>query len=127
MEKRGHAFCRYADDGNVYVGRRRSGQRVLENLIRFLEGKLKLKVNRAKSGVDRPVNRVFLGYSFTLHRQTKIRVPAKTCQKMRAKVKERFRKARGRNVERFIRETLNPFQRGCMNYFHGIFKSKGIT
>ena len=117
LEGRGHRFCRYADDCNIYVSSRRSGERVLESLIGFLEGVMKLKVNRAKSAVDRPLNRVFLGYSFTLHRQTKIRVPAKTCQKMRAKVKERFRAARGQNVERFIRETLNPLLRGWMNYF----------
>ena len=90
---------------------------MLASLSQFLEGKLKLKVNRAKSAVDRPVNRVFLGYSFTIHRQTKIRVPEKTCQKMRAKVTVRFRQARGQNVARFIRETLNPLLRGCMNYF----------
>jgi RNA-directed DNA polymerase len=117
LEKRGHAFCRYADDCNLYVATRRSGERVLASLSRFLEGKMKLKVNWAKSAVDRPVNRVFLGYSFTIHHQTKIRVPAKTCQKMRAKVKERFRQARGQNVARFIRETLNPLLRGWMNYF----------
>jgi len=90
---------------------------VLESLSRFLEGVMKLKVNRAKSAVDRPVNRVFLGYSFTTHHQTKIRVPEKTCQKMRTKVKEGFRAARGQNVERFIRETFNPLLRGWMNYF----------
>lgn len=117
LEKRGHRFCRYADDCNIYVGSRRSGERVLESLTQFLEGEMKLKVNRAKSAVDRPLNRVFLGYSFTSHRQTKIRVPEKTCQKMRAKVKERFRQARGQNVERFVRETLNPLLRGWMNYF----------
>jgi RNA-directed DNA polymerase len=117
LEKRGHAFCRYADDCNIYVGSRRSGERVLESLTQFLEGQMKLKVNRAKSAVDRPVNRVFLGYSFTVHGQTKIRVPEKSCQKMRKKVKERFREARGSNVARFIRETLNPLLRGWMNYF----------
>ena len=117
LEQRGHRFCRYADDCNIYVGSRRGGERVLASLIGFLEGAMKLKVNRAKSAVDRPLNRVFLGYSFTLHHQTKIRVPEKTCQKMRAKVKERFREARGQNVERFIRETLNPLLRGWMNYF----------
>ncbi len=126
LEKRGHRFCRYADDCNIYVGSQRSGGRVLESLTQFLEGVMKLKVNRAKSAVDRPVNRVFLGYSFTVHHQTKIRVPAKTCQKMRAKVKERFREARGRNVERFIRETLNPLLRGWMNYFR-LSETKGFA
>jgi len=117
LEKRGHRFCRYADDCNLYVASRHSGERVLGSLTAFLEGQMKLKVNRAKSAVDRPWNRVFLGYSFSLHHQTKIRVPEKTCQKMRAKVKERLREARGQNVERFIRETLNPLLRGWMNYF----------
>jgi RNA-directed DNA polymerase len=126
LEKRGHAFCRYADDCNVYVQTRRSGERVLASLTPFLEGRMKLKINRAKSAVDRPVNRVFLGYSFTIHHQTKIRVPAKTCQKMRAKVKERLRQARGQNVERFIRETLNPLLRGWMNYFR-LSETKGFA
>ena len=126
LAKRGHAFCRYADDCNIYVGSRRSGERVLESLTQFLEGEMKLKVNRAKSAVDRPVNRVFLGYSFTVQRQTKIRVPEKSCQKMRKKVKERLRKARGRNVDRFIRETLNPLLRGWMNYFR-LSETKGFA
>lgn len=126
LEKRGHAFCRYADDCNVYVGSQRSAERVLDSLTQFLEGEMKLKVNRAKSAVDRPANRVFLGYSFTTHHQTKIRVPEKTCQKMRAKVKERFRAGRGQNVERFIRETLNPLLRGWMNYFR-LSETKGFA
>lgn len=126
LEKRGHAFCRYADDCNIYVGRRRSGERVLASLTRFLEGKMKLKVNRAKSAVDRPVNRVFLGYGFTARRRAKIRVSEKSCQKMRKKVKERFREARGSNVARFIRETLNPLLRGWMNYFR-LSETKGFA
>lgn len=108
LEQRGHAFCRYADDCNVYVGSRRSGTRVMAALIGYLEGTLKLKVNRAKSAVDRPVNRVFLGYSFTSQKAAKIRVPQKTCRKMREKLKELFGKGRGRNVGRLIREALNP-------------------
>lgn len=117
LEKRGHRFCRYADDCNLYVGSRSGGERVMASMIQFLEGKLKLKVNRAKSAVARPVERVFLGYSFTAHKEPKIRVPEETCRKMRAKLKAQFRGARGRNVGRFIRETLNPRLRGWMNYF----------
>jgi|HubBroStandDraft_1064217.scaffolds.fasta_scaffold19215_2 RNA-directed DNA polymerase len=118
LGKRGHRFCRYADDCNIYVGSRRGGERVMDSITRFLEGDMKLKVNREKSAVARPVTRVFLGYSFTAHKDTKIRVPQETCTKMRAKLKQHFRQGRGRNIERFIRETLNPLLRGWMNYFH---------
>ena len=65
LEKRGHKFCRYADDCNIYVRTERSGLRVLESITRFLERKLKLKVNQEKSAVDRPQNRKFLGYGQT--------------------------------------------------------------
>jgi group II intron reverse transcriptase/maturase len=65
LEKRGHAFCRFADDCNVYVRSRRAAERVMASMSRFLEGRLKLKVNAAKSAVDRPWNRTFLGYSMT--------------------------------------------------------------
>jgi RNA-directed DNA polymerase len=118
LEKRGHRFCRYADDCNIYVGSRRGGERAMDSITRFLEGGMKLRVNREKSAVARPVTRIFLGYSFTAHKEVKIRVPAKTCMKMRAKLKHCFRQGRGRNVERFICETLNPLLRGWMNYFH---------
>lgn len=117
LEKRGHAFCRYADDCNVYVASKRSGERVMRSLTRFLEGRMKLKVNREKSAVDRPGKRTFLGYSFTHHTQPKIRVPEKTCMKMREKLRALFRLGRGRNLGRFIQEALNPLLRGWMNYF----------
>jgi retron-type reverse transcriptase len=54
LERRGHMFCRYADDCNVYVKSKRAGQRVQASITRFLKGCLKLKVNQEKSGVDRP-------------------------------------------------------------------------
>ncbi len=126
LEKRGHAFCRYADDCNLYVASRRSGERVMAALIGYLEGALKLKVNRAKSAVDRPVNRVFLGYSFTAQKDAKIRVPQKSCQKIREKLRPLWRAARGRNVPRFIRETLNPRLRGWINYFR-LSQTKGFA
>ncbi len=126
LEKRGHSFCRYADDCNIYVGSQQGGERVMASITGFLEGKLKLKVNRDKSAVDRPWARIFLGYSFTMHKEPKIRVPEKTCRKMREKLKERFREGRGRNVARFIRETLNPLLRGWMNYFR-LSQTKGFA
>jgi RNA-directed DNA polymerase len=117
LEKRGHSFCRYADDCNIYVGSKRSGERVMASATRFLQGKMKLKVNHEKSAVARPAHRIFLGYSFTLHKEPKIRVPSKTCEKLKEKLKHCFRMGRGQNVERFIRETLNPLLRGWITYF----------
>lgn len=66
LERRGHRFCRYADDCNVYVSSRAAGERVMGTLSRFLKERLRLSVNLAKSAVDRPWNRKFLGFSFHL-------------------------------------------------------------
>ena len=126
LERRGHCFCRYADDCNIYVGSRRSGERVLASVSRYVEGKLKLKVNVAKSAVDRPWRRRFLGYSFTYHRNPEIRVPAKSVKRFRQNLKELFRMGRGRNLRRFINETLNPVLRGWINYFR-LSKTKGFA
>ena len=65
LERRGNRFVRYADDCNVYVRSERAGQRVMESVRRFITQKLKLKVNEAKSAVARPLQRKFLGFSFT--------------------------------------------------------------
>jgi len=126
LERRGHRFCRYADDCNVYVGSRRSGERVMAALTAFLEGKLKLKVNRAKSAVARPANRVFLGYSFTIQKDAKIRVPPKSCRKLQDKLKQLWRRGRVRNLETFIREALNPVLRGWLNYYR-LSQTKGFA
>ena len=63
LARRGHRFCRYADDCNIYVRSRRAGERVMTSVSRFLAGKLRLKVNEAKSAVARPEERKFLGFS----------------------------------------------------------------
>ena len=65
LQRRGHRFVRYADDCNMYVRSERAGQRVMESITRFINQKLKLKVNQAKSAVARPQERKFLGFSFT--------------------------------------------------------------
>src|SRR5512139_1842524 len=74
LERRGHRFCRYADDCNIYVRSRKAGERVMESISRFLERRLRLKVNREKSAVDRPWKRDFLGYTMTWHRQPRLKV-----------------------------------------------------
>src|SRR6202011_5177318 len=74
LERRGHRFVRYADDCNIYVRSKHSGERVLASVERFLKDRLRLTVNRQKSAVDRPWNRKFLGYTFTTHFQPKLKV-----------------------------------------------------
>ena len=70
LDRRGHRFVRYADDGNVYVRSERAGQRVMASLTEFIEGRLRLKINRAKSAVARPEDRHFLGFRLRLDPQT---------------------------------------------------------
>jgi len=117
LEKRGHAFCRYADDCNVYVKSEKAGQRVLSSIKKFLEKKLKLKVHPGKSKVSRTHQRKFLGYTFLWSLGPKIRVPRESLQRFRAKLKALFRMGRGRNLGRFIQEDLNPVLRGWIQYF----------
>jgi RNA-directed DNA polymerase len=117
LEKRGLSFCRYADDCNIYVASARAGERVMASITRFIEGKLKLKVNREKSAVARPWERKFLGYSFTNQRQLRIRVAEAAIDRLKDKVKALFREGRGRNLGRFVNETLNPLIRGWIQYY----------
>lgn len=64
LEERGHRFVRYADDCNIYVRSERAAQRVLESTTRFIEKRMRLKVNQDKSAADRATNRQFLGFSY---------------------------------------------------------------
>lgn len=117
LHRRKHSFCRYADDCNIYVSSEKSGKRVLETITRFLEHKLKLKVNQEKSAVARPWQRKFLGFSFTSQMKTRIRVHDKSVDKIRTKVKELCRLGRGWNLQIFITKKLNPTIGGWINYF----------
>ena len=116
LERRGHAFCRYADDCNIYVRSKRAGERVLASITRFLEKRLKLKVNQEKSGVDRPWKRKFLGYSMTSNREPKLKASPESIRRFKVKMRMLFRRGRGRNLRKFIEE-LAPILRGWMNYY----------
>jgi RNA-directed DNA polymerase len=74
LERRGHRFCRYADDCNIYVQSRSSGERVMKSITSFLDRRLRLKVNAEKSAVARPWERKFLGYSLTSNREPRLKV-----------------------------------------------------
>jgi len=116
LERRGHKFCRYADDCNIYVQSPRAGERVMASVSEFLEKRLKLKVNREKSAVARPWARKFLGYSLTFHKQPRLKVAQESVKRLKQKLRDRFRRARGRNLQKFVEE-LTPLLRGWMNYF----------
>jgi len=116
LERRRHRFCRYADDCNVYVKSKAAGERVMESITRFLGKRLRLKVNRDKSAVDRPWNRKFLGYTMTPHRRPKLKVSPQSVKRAKGCIKEIVRKGRGRSLPKVIGE-LAPFLRGWVTYF----------
>jgi RNA-directed DNA polymerase len=117
LERRGHAFCRYADDCNIYVRSRRAGERVLTSITGYLKKRLKLTVNREKSAVERPWRRTFLGYSMTMHKQARLKVAPASVRRLKSKLRAAFRRGRGRNLGRFITEDLKPLLKGWINYF----------
>ncbi len=84
LENRGHTFCRFADDCNIYVATKASGERVMASITTFLSERLKLTVNQAKSAVDRPWQRTFLGYSMTWHHKPRLRVGGKVPTRLKA-------------------------------------------
>jgi group II intron reverse transcriptase/maturase len=116
LEKRGHSFVRYADDCNIYVNTQRAGHRVMDSLTSFIERKLRLKVNRTKSAVDRPWKRKFLGFSFTFHREPKIRIAKESVKRMKNKIRDITSRKKPYPMEYRI-ERLNQYLMGWCGYF----------
>lgn len=116
LERRGHAFVRYADDCSIFVQSERAGQRVLASVGRFLEKRLRLRVNQAKSAVDRPWRRSFLGYTVTWHRDPRLKVAPRSVQRLRLKIKALLRQGRGRRPDRVCAD-LRRVLIGWLNYF----------
>jgi RNA-directed DNA polymerase len=117
LEKRGHKFCRYADDCNIYGKSKRAGERVMQSVSEYLEKKLKLKVNQEKSAVDKPQRRKFLGFSFYNKKDgVGIRVHAKPLDKFKDRVREILSRSNGRSMEQRIK-ALNYLIIGWVNYF----------
>ena len=116
LERRGHAFCRYADDCNIYVRSQQAGERVMASITRFLADTLKLTVNVTKSAVARPWVRKFLGYSLTWHKASKLKIAPTSLKRLKDKIGAVLQGARGRSLSTVITE-LNPILRGWMAYF----------
>ncbi len=120
LEKRGHKFCRYADDCNIYVKSEKAGERVLESITQYLEKKLKLRVNREKSGVGHPADRKFLGYKVvTWGDRAYLKIAPAAVKRFRGDLRAVFRRGRGRSVGCIVEE-LNPKIRGWVHYFRHI-------
>ncbi len=117
LERRGHAFVRYADDLNVYVRTQRSGERVMASL-RKLFGKLKLRVNEAKSKVTRATASKFLGFSFWVAKGRIIRrrVAPQAIKRMKERLRELTRRSAGRSLAQMCRP-LGVYLKGWKAYF----------
>ena len=122
LERRGHQFCRYADDCNIYVRSQAAGERVLASLTRYLEEELKLRVNHSKSAVASVVERKFLGHRL-LEDGTQTIAP-KNLDRARDRVREITRRNRGVSFEQLVKE-LNSFLTGWVTYFR-FAKAKGV-
>ena len=116
LARRGHRFVRYADDCNIYVRSRFAAQRVMATITRFIERRLKLRVNRDKSAVARPRERRFLGFSFTSGTTPKRRLAPKTVLRFKHRVRELTRRTRGISLEQMVKE-LSGYLQGWHGYF----------
>ncbi len=117
LERRGHRFVRYADDCNIYVKSKRAGERVMVAMTRFIEGKLKLKVNREKSAVDRPWKRKFLGFSFSSNLKPKVRISPQSIKRFKDKIRKLTSRRKSIAMEVRINK-LNEYLVGWVNYYH---------
>ncbi|WP_110926706.1 group II intron reverse transcriptase/maturase [Bacillus massiliglaciei] len=116
LERRGHKFVRYADDCNIYMKSKKAGERVMNSITCFIEQKLKLKVNREKSAVDRPWKRKFLGFSFTVNKKPKVRIANESIKRLKAKIRELT--SRSKQIPMEVRiEKLNQYLTGWCGYF----------
>src|SRR6266545_955142 len=116
LERRGHCFCRYADDCNIYVQSQRAGERVMESVSRLLEKKLRLKVNRTKSAVDRPWRRAFLGYRVFRGANARLSVAPGSLKRAKDTIRRITKRSRGVSLDSVLQE-LGVFTDGWVGYF----------
>jgi RNA-directed DNA polymerase len=125
LERRGHRFVRYADDCNIYVRSEQAGQRVMASITRFIETRLKLQVNAAKSAVGRPWERSFLGFTMRKGRTIRRCVAPKAIDRFKNRVRELTGRTRGISLARMIGD-LGPVLRGWAGYF-GLSQSNELA
>jgi RNA-directed DNA polymerase len=116
LERRGHAFCRYADDVQIYVRSQRAGERVLASVARFLERRLRLTVNHAKSAVARSGERAFLGYRIRGRTRAHLGIAPEGVKRAKATMRRITKRNRGVSFRRVVTE-LGAFTDGWVGYF----------
>ena len=114
LSRRGLAFCRYADDCNIYVGSQRAAQRVLESVSRWVGQRLRLEVNAVKSGTGRPWERKFLG--FRINPQGQIEAAPQSVERLKARVRELWRSCQSLTSEQ-LRDNWRAYLRGWWSYY----------
>jgi RNA-directed DNA polymerase len=114
LDQRGHSYCRYADDCNIYVSSQAAAERTLATVQSWMEKRLRLRVNAAKSGTGRVWERKFLG--FRLNRQLRIGIAPESIERFKAKVRKMWRGNRSATSEE-LRDTWQQSMRGWWNYF----------
>jgi RNA-directed DNA polymerase len=124
LERRGHRFVRYADDCNIYVGSERAGKRVMAAVVRFIEGRLRLKVNTAKSAVARPGERHFVGFSLWRRKHVAVRLSRRSRDRIDGRVRELTPRNWGGKLERCIKR-LNQYLKGWVGFF-GVSCTKDV-
>jgi len=124
LERRGHYFVRYADDCNIYVRSARSGRRVMASVTGYLRRKLKLAVNEAKSAVDRPWKRTFLGFTFTKRRPNRRKTSEKALQRFKEEVRRMTQRTRGVTLKQVLHD-LKSYLVGWKLYF-GFSEAKSV-
>ena len=115
LERRGHKFVRYADDCNIYVRTRRSGERVKAGVTAFLEERLRLRVNESKSAVDRPWKRKFLGFTLYI-KDKRIRLADASVKRVKEKIRSLTQRSAGVSMAERIKQ-LNQYLGGWMGYY----------
>lgn len=125
LEARGHSFVRYADDCSIYVKSEKSAHRVLGSVTEFIERKLKLKVNREKTKISRPVQSTLPGFSFYRNEgEWKVRISPKALDRMKEKIKSKTKRNDPSNAEEKIKK-MEAMIRGWVNYF-SIAEAKSV-
>lgn len=119
LAQRGHRFVRYADDSNIYVGSERAGQRVMASVVKFIEGRMRLKVNLTKSAVARPEERHFLGFRLRREPQTgeaEVLLSARSKSRIDEKIRELTPRNLGQSLKGCIKK-VNAYLLGWIGFF----------
>jgi RNA-directed DNA polymerase len=124
IERRGHRFCRYADDARIFVRSERAGHRVMDGIKAFITSKLNLRVNRDKSAVAPAWERPFLGFRLTKGEAHKRAIAPQALRRFMRRVRELTRRSQGRSMEQVVGR-LASYLRGWIAYF-GFVQTRSV-